>query len=236
MRRELTNKIRYIMDECLPPLIRDSKWFMWPFFVLAYKTWDVKRFMNFKARAHTMSAEDYSIFYKNLGQSVSRSRTTDLNEKSIDFIIDYLDDKGLTLLDVGSGNGYLLSRLAQKKKWARICGVDVAQPLDANKKNIELHTGLLPNLPFEDKEFDVVTCTHVIEHVLDVEGSIRELLRITKRQLFLILPRQRYYFYTLDEHLNFYPEIEPLTKFLKNHDYHVSMQDGDWAISVNIKK
>ena len=139
-------------------------------------------------------------------------------------------------MDVGSGNGYLLSRLAQKKKWTRICGVDVAQPLDANKKNIELHTGLLPNLPFEDKEFDVVTCTHVIEHVLDVEGSIRELLRITKRQLFLILPRQRYYFYTLDEHLNFYPEIEPLTKFLKNHDYHVSMQDGDWAISVNIKK
>ncbi|MFM2048604.1 MAG: hypothetical protein RI955_1152, partial [Bacteroidota bacterium] len=42
MNRSLTNTIRFILDECIPPLIRDSRWFMYPFFYIWYKGKKVK--------------------------------------------------------------------------------------------------------------------------------------------------------------------------------------------------
>lgn len=237
MKREVTNKIRFIMDELIPPIIRDSKWFMWPFFALAYKSLSVQRFMEFKRNAYHMSKDEYRDFYSSLGGSVSRSRITDINEKSIIFILDNIEKgKFKNILDVGSGNGYLLSRLHQHQQWERIAGVDVAPPAQKNQDGIELHTGLLPELPFADNAFDVVTCTHVIEHIIDVQRSIEELIRVAKEKIFIVLPRQRYYFYTLDEHLNFYPHIEPLTQLFNGHDIKVTTQDGDWAIAVSLKK
>jgi ubiquinone/menaquinone biosynthesis C-methylase UbiE len=235
MKREVTTRIRYVLDELVPPVIRDSRWFMWPFFVLAYGTFSVRDFMNFKSRAYSMTEEEYRNFYSKLGNSVSRRRETDLNEASIRFIVDRLpsDPAKMALLDVGAGNGYLLARLAQARAWQRIAGVDVVAGKDAAGR-FEFHAGILPSLPFADKEFDVVTCTHVIEHLLDVEASVKELLRVTKQRLFVVLPRQRYFYYTLDEHLNFYPEIDPLLRLFRPYPVTCTTQDGDWAIAVDV--
>lgn len=234
MKREVTTKIRFVLDELVPPIIRDSRWFMWPFFVLAYGTLSVRHFMDFKSRAYSMSDEEYRNFYSSLGNSISRRRETDLNEASVRFIVDRLPTHaGAALLDVGAGNGYLLARLAQVREWQRIAGVDVVAGKDDTGR-IEFRSGILPSLPFADKEFDVVTCTHVIEHLLDVEASVKELLRITKHRLFVVLPRQKYYYYTLDEHLNFYPQIEPLLRLFRPYPVTCTEQDGDWAISIDV--
>lgn len=234
MKRELTTKIRYVIDELVPPAMRDSRWFMWPFFVLAYGTFSVKEFMDFKSKAYSMTEDEYRSFYSSLGNSISRRRTTDLNEASIRFISTNLPQKaGMTLLDVGAGNGYLLTRLAESRRWHRIAGVDVVASKDGIGR-FESHSGILPSLPFADGEFDVVTCTHVIEHLLDVEGSVKELLRITKERLFLVLPRQRYYYYTLDEHLNFYPQIDPLLRLFRGYSLNCTLQDGDWAFWIDV--
>jgi ubiquinone/menaquinone biosynthesis C-methylase UbiE len=234
MKREVTTRIRYVLDELVPPVIRDSRWFMWPFFVLAYGTFSVRQFMDFKSRAYSMTDEEYRKFYSSLGNSVSRRRETDLNEASIRFIMDMLpSDARMALLDVGAGNGYLLGRLAKARAWQRVAGVDVVASKDVTG-TFEFHPGILPSLPFADKEFDVVTCTHVIEHLLDVEASVKELLRVTKQRLFVVLPRQRYFYYTLDEHLNFYPEIDPLLRLFRPYPVTCTRQDGDWAIAVDV--
>jgi len=39
----------------------------------------------------------------------------------------------------------------------------------------------LPQLPFKDKEFDFVFCSHVIEHVDDVAAGLKELARVARR-------------------------------------------------------
>lgn len=235
MKREITNKIRFVLDELVPPILRDSRWFMWPFFVLAYGRISVGEFMEFKSRAYFMSDKEYADFYAGLGNSVSRKRVTDLNEASIKFLIkSILANDYQSLLDVGSGNGYLLERLAQTREWVRVAGVDVVSSIKL-KSSFESHSGALPKLPFKNKEFDVVACTHVLEHVIDVAASVQELIRIAKKKIMVVVPRQRYYYYTLDEHLNFYPEIEPLRRLFSNFEVKVSLQGGDWVLIVDLE-
>lgn len=236
MKRELTNKIRFILDELVPPLIRDSKWFMWPFFVAAYGKFNVTDFMNFKSRAYKMTTEEYAQFYGSLGNSMSRRRVTDLNTASINYLIDKIpNESGLSILDVGSGNGYLLDQLNSLNRWSTIAGVDVV-PSKEVQERYKIYAYALPDLPFKDKEFDIVTCTHVLEHVLDVAASVKELIRIAKSKVFVVVPRQRYYYYSLDEHLNFYPRIEPLVSLFAPFEATASLQDGDWVLTVTLSK
>ncbi len=37
MNRKITNTIRFVLDELIPPIIRDSYWFMYPIFYIVYK-------------------------------------------------------------------------------------------------------------------------------------------------------------------------------------------------------
>lgn len=236
MKREFTNKIRYVLDELIPPIIRDSRWFMWPFFVAAYGKLSVSEIMDFKSKAYQMTDDDYSQFYSSLGNSMSRRRITDLNSASIDFILNSARERRhelSSLLDVGVGNGYLLRKLSNEIAFERLAGVDAA-PMLCPDDGFEFHQGLLPNLPFEDKEFDLVTCTHVIEHVIDVEASIRELVRVARKAIIVVVPRQKYYYYTLDEHLNFFPLIEPLAQRFAPHRVSSCLLDGDWAMLIDL--
>lgn len=234
MKREWTNKIRFVLDELIPPIIRDSRWFMWPFFVAAYGKFSVDDLMDFKSRAYSMTEEEYAQFYGSLGNSMSRRRLTDLNAASITCLIDNMPgEPGLSVLDVGAGNGYLLDQLSALNTWSRVAGVDVA-PAERVRGRFEIYAGALPSLPFKDKEFDVVTCTHVMEHVLDAAASAKELVRIARKMVWVVVPRQRYYYYTLDEHLNFYPRIEPLMRLFAPFETTALLHDGDWVVTVNL--
>lgn len=46
MNRNLTNAIRFILDECIPPIIRDSKLFMYPLFYIWFKGKNIEKVMN----------------------------------------------------------------------------------------------------------------------------------------------------------------------------------------------
>lgn len=72
MKREITNKIRFVLDEFVPPILRDSRWFMWPFFIAAYGRLSVAEIMDFKSKAYQMTDDEYSAFYSSLGNSMSR--------------------------------------------------------------------------------------------------------------------------------------------------------------------
>ena len=71
--------------------------------------------------------------------------------------------------------------------------------------------GRIETLPFADKSFDVVTCSHTVEHLVNLERCISELVRVARKQIFIVTPKQRYFYYTLDEHVNFFPFKEKLT-------------------------
>lgn len=224
MKRSITNIIRIFMDECLPPIIRDNKYFMYPFYYYAYKGKNIKTAMNFKSLIYSLSEKEYRDFYENLN-SISRNRKTDLNDASIKYIINNLCKTAKSLIDIGCGNSYFLNQL--NNTGLRLFGCDIATK--GNSIDYGFVKGNIQELPYKDRQFDIVACSHTLEHIINIEKAISELKRIPKKQLIVTVPCQRYYYYTLDEHVNFFPFKEKLTSLMGIKNHTCKKIWGDWV-------
>jgi 2-polyprenyl-3-methyl-5-hydroxy-6-metoxy-1,4-benzoquinol methylase len=98
------------------------------------------------------------------------------------------DAPTLTVLDAGCGDGLNLVGLQQisaSQGWAmRVRAVDY-NPLRLERarsyaQNIPLQRASLYALPYRAGIFDVVLCSHVLEHVPDLDGALSELGRVLK--------------------------------------------------------
>jgi ubiquinone/menaquinone biosynthesis C-methylase UbiE len=215
------------MDEWIPPAVRDSRWFMYPFFWIAYRGRNIREVMEFKSRVYSFTAEDYRRFYNSLN-TISRNRATDLNKPSREFILNNIDPAAQTLIDVGCGNGFLLQQLHERYPKLQLTGLDIKD----NDENGTIYSYVKANIekmPFPDKSFDVVTCSHTVEHLIRLEQCMSELVRIARRQLFIVTPCQRYYYYTLDEHVNVFLFKEKLTSVIPLKKYSCEKLNGDWV-------
>jgi SAM-dependent methyltransferase len=125
-----------------------------------------------------------------------------------------------SVLDVGCGRGILGCLLKIYREPKRVVGLDVYKPyldfvkgLGAYDETIQLDLAG-STLPFKEKEFDVVVCLEVIEHLKKDPGLklLEELERVGKR---VIISTPGVFFTQphLDgnvnqEHLSYYPVTE----------------------------
>lgn len=226
MNRRLTNSIRFVMDELLPPRIRDSRWFMYPFFHVWFKGKNVDTYMDFKDIAYKLSEEEFNGVYRNLDCRAS-DRPTDLNEESIQYMLSHLDPQARNLLDIGCGRGHWLNMVAEKRPDLHLTGCDVKTlPSSTRINNVN---GSIGALPFADNSFDIVTCHHTIEHLRDLPSAIKELKRVARKQLIIATPCQRCYFYTLDLHLQFFPIASVLEQAVGMKKHTCEWIHGDWV-------
>ena len=107
-------------------------------------------------------------------------------------------DESAKILDVGFGLGYGLNILAIKAR--EVSGVDVDKIVydycqstivgrNPRLVSLDIYDGY--TLPFSDDSFDVVTCVDVIEHVENFNQLIEEMLRVSKKGVFLSTPNRR---------------------------------------------
>jgi ubiquinone/menaquinone biosynthesis C-methylase UbiE len=225
MNRKLTNKIRYILDECIPPLIRDSRWFMYPFYYFSYRGKNIRAVMNFKKDYFTWDENQLRTFYRNL-DSISRNRKTDLTDRCLEIILHEVKGAYEDVLDVGCSNGYVLSVIHERYPNLKLTGVDFVAT--RGHAGIQFVNADVRKLPFEDKSFDVVICSHTIEHIFEIGDFICELKRVTRKKLIVVTPKQRYYFYSLDEHLQFFPQREMFTSRFDFPVFTCENVEGDW--------
>ncbi|MDO8583623.1 MAG: class I SAM-dependent methyltransferase [bacterium] len=194
-------KIHYLLDQCLPPFLRDSRWFMRLPFHFLYKD-RAETFLTFKEKVYDLSEEAFVETYRFI-EPVLMERATDLTAASEKAILSHL--LGSTVLEVGCGKGLLAKQMADTGR--SVSGIDIVidPSLRARYPQIQFFEGAAECLPFDDGTFDTVVCAHTLEHVRQFHQSLRELRRVAKRRLIIIVPKQRPYRFTFDLHLRFFP-------------------------------
>lgn len=88
---------------------------------------------------------------------------------------------GSRMLDVGCGSGDILVLAAERG--LQVTGVEFAPEAVAyarEARGLDVRQGTLEDARFEDASFDVVTMWHVLEHVPDPVGTLREVRRVLK--------------------------------------------------------
>jgi len=223
--RNVTNKIAYVLDNIIPPVLRDSRWFMWIPFKLLFGD-KAADFFEFKDRAFEMSFDEFRETYRSL-ESVHIQRDTDLNDACTSAILENVGDG--TVLEVGCGRGYLAARLAERAP-VTACDMAIPDTIRARYPHLDLREARIDALPFADREFDTVVCTHTLEHVLDIRKAIGELRRVARTRLIIVVPKQRPYRYTFDLHVHFFPYEWSLLAYMGSGAgaHRVKLLDGDW--------
>lgn len=199
MKRETTNRIRFVLEDIVPAFLRDS--FLFRGFASLVWGKHIKDLAKFRERAPFLTEQEYEDLYRHHPRV---HEGTDNSKACIDRIAK--DIEGDSVCDVGCGTGFLLKSIAeQRPDLKKLTGVDfVIDDADA-LPGIDYVAAKIEDLPFEDNAFDTVICTHVIEHVLDYRAAIAELRRVARKKLIIIVPREREYRYTFNPHFNFFP-------------------------------
>ena len=233
MRRNLTNVVRYCMDELLPLAIRDNRYFMYPFYRYWFGGSDLNAVMRFKEIVHSMSDEEFAAFYETL-KCRANIRPTDCSEASLKWVLDRIDVRqNKTLLDVGCGRGHCIEKFLGLG--LDVTGCDVyAKPMARSKANYV--QGNVEHLPFQDRSFDVVTCFHTLEHVRRLSTALSELKRVAKKQLFLIVPQQRFFRFTLDLHIHFFYSPEYFRSLVDYEPSECAQIGGDIVYCAYIER
>lgn len=120
----------------------------------------------------------------------------EMEEVTISLIQKYSTDvlgqgvKKLKILDVGVGLGRLLSKLdALMPNSFDLHGMDIALPYlqKAANRDIKVIMSKIEDIPYQEGYFDFVTCTDVLEHVLDLNHCVEKILSVLKPGGYLIV-------------------------------------------------
>jgi ubiquinone/menaquinone biosynthesis C-methylase UbiE len=225
--RNLALKAHFILDECIPPIIRDQKWFIWLPFKILFKR-RAKFFFEFKDKAIHLSEEEFAAVYEETS-SVHIQRPTDLNDGCVKEIA--ANVLGESVLDVGCGRGFLAGALSEKHR-VTACDMIVSEKTRRGHPDINFRQENMQRLSFADNEFDTVISSHTLEHVQDAHAALEELRRVAKCRLIVVLPKQRPYRYTFDLHLRFFPYSHTVLQFMRPTFHRVKYDlkeiEGDW--------
>ena len=95
-----------------------------------------------------------------------------------------------SVLDVGCGMGLDYEMYKSNKSIIEYHGVDVCEGfIKSNKENhpeADFRVARAQELPFENNEFDLVTCRGVLEHLDEPYKAISEIARVSKHDVVLI--------------------------------------------------
>lgn len=159
--------------------------------------------------------ELYDEYFKGYSSRVGWTNST--SPESQEWVNENLD--GRRFLEVGAGYGWLadyLTREAPLLYAGKIFVTDFSIQACMTMKGVGLHPICCDaqRLPFLDLSFDTVVCSHVLEHVVDPERALSELIRVSRNRVLIIVPDYVTHDGNQDYHLRSYPDIRELDKLV----------------------
>jgi malonyl-CoA O-methyltransferase len=124
------------------------------------------------------------------GQKCSYDKIFNIFPDSIDsddgrlLVVDKIinENKPQKILDLGCGKGRFSNELMKKNPEAEFYGADISeQILACTPEKLTTKQGSLLNIPFSDDTFDFVFCIEALEHAININGAISEILRVLKK-------------------------------------------------------
>lgn len=209
------------------------------------------------------SQEEYNWFYKeyskyeddNISSGAGIMGYDKLRMEGVaECISKYASDKNVEILDIGTGNGGLL-KILQAKGYTNLTGIDPSQTCVNNliKKGINGIKGdvFSDELSVNNRKYDIVILSHVLEHIRDIGLAIKNIINLIKLNgiLYIEVPdasRYKDYFITpyhyFDiEHINHF-DRHSLCNLLKRYgiklleckEYEIQVSEFNYYPSVYV--
>jgi SAM-dependent methyltransferase len=153
----------------------------------------------------TASPEEDDLLF---GASAADVET--LTDSQARFLAAHVDQPSGRILDVGCGKGSFLRAFAAVRPGWRYAGVEPSRDeaeLARRDGRLEVFEGMFGSVPLASASFDLISIMHVLEHVSQPAGVLRELHRLLRPggQLFIEVPNpcdvNMFYDLLLFEHL-----------------------------------
>lgn len=229
--RSFSLAVQHVLDQWVPPAVRDAKWLIGGLMriVIGRK---VRYYLDFKDRAFALSDPEFAEVYCRVNDASPLQGETDLNGRCTKKILGNL--RGGTVLEAGCGRGYLAGRMARTHE---VTATDIVldEVAVARYPDVDFIAANVEDLPFPDKSFDTVVCTHTLEHVQNLQQAIGELRRVARERLIIVVPRQRPYAYGFNLHIHFFPYAWSLQGHLGYRENAVICNLGDWYYQEDVE-
>lgn len=110
-------------------------------------------------------------------------------EERIKLILDMLPGDINSLLDIGCGKGEIINSIRSQSPRLRNIGLDISHEALTYVDGLKI-VGELPKIPLKDRDFDLVICLQVLEHIPNhlYQDSLREIERLSNRYLIVGVP------------------------------------------------
>jgi ubiquinone/menaquinone biosynthesis C-methylase UbiE len=157
-----------------------------------------------KTKTSELLKQELEVYYNRYATEYQQAHYSNTNRYSpLQFRQTYIEEmidnanlpSGARVLDVGCGPGELALNLL--RKGYNVSAVDISQTMVDTAAQIimengfpewnEVNVGDIENLEFDDRSFDVVVASGVLEYQRDDEKSLSEMKRVLKKDGYLIL-------------------------------------------------
>ena len=173
--RSASLHIRNFLDNWLPAKVRDSHLVMAPLLGVALGR-HRREFMAFKESAFALTPDQFADVYRRVAGTEIQGET-DLNEACTAAILGEV--KECRVLEVGCGRGWLAGRMVGVAREVTASDMVLSDSTRAIA-SVKFEEASVEALPYPDDSFDVVVCTHTLEHVQDLPTALAELRRVAQ--------------------------------------------------------
>jgi 2-polyprenyl-3-methyl-5-hydroxy-6-metoxy-1,4-benzoquinol methylase len=233
LNRDLQRPFRFLLDQVLPPFVRDSFLMRYAMKIVFRK--ESETVWQFRKNFWAMSDLEVESIYANLSKYALKV-STDINRRCLDKIFEEMTDK--VVLDVGCGTG----KLAELRNYKSYVGVDFVEHelwKSLQSSNTTFSKMSADEMVFPANSVDLVVCAHVLEHVRNPIAVLTEISRITRSRAIVILPRERSYKSGFNLHVHHFRydwEVRALLNQLPKTRPTIELIDGDFYCVIEFQK